>query len=92
MLTWPDGYIPVRSYYVYFKSVQIPSAYKESRCPHIAQPQYSTPSAVKTENDEVMESNFERNDTGIYNEPSCFGKVDLVMKQNVSYAATQLIK
>ena len=34
-----------------------------------------------------MESNFEMNDTGIYDEPSCFGNVDLVMKQNVSYAA-----
>ena len=70
----------------YFKSVQIPS---ESKCPHIAQPQYSTPSTVKKENDEVTESNFKINDAGIYDEPSCFGNVDLVMKQNVSYAATQ---
>ena len=78
----------------YFKSVQIPSVYKESRCPHIAQPQSSTesPSTVKKENDEVMESNFKMNDTGIYDEPSCFGNVDFVMKQNESYAATQLIK
>ena len=72
----------------------MPSVYKESSCPHIAQPQYLTPSTVKKENDdEAMESNnFEMNGTGIYDEPSCFGKVDLVMKQNVSYAATQLIK